>query len=136
MPIALVHAEETTQKLSKMKCYIILTLEKFYNTRYLMEQTPIKRWFTALLVGLFLCVQGISSAHATSVDGQSHEHDCILCTVSANQGDVQVVLPTPPAIYFSIDLQPFSPIATFTSALYSRPLARAPPPRGPPTLIQ
>jgi len=101
-----------------------------------MELTPLKRWFTALLVGLFLCVQGISSAHATSVDGQPHEHDCILCTVSANQGDVQAVLPTPPAIYEKFTLEPFSPVANFTSAPYSRPLARAPPPRGPPTLIQ
>lgn len=101
-----------------------------------MTLTSSKRWFTAFLVGLLLCLQLVSSAHATGFDEQPHEHDCIMCLVSVNQGDDQAVLPTPPIVYVRSVLQPSSYVTSFTSALYIRPFGRAPPPRSPPAPLQ
>lgn len=81
-------------------------------------------------------MQLASSAHATEFDEQPHEHDCIMCIGSVSQGDDQAILPTQTTIYVKSVLQPSSYVTSFTSALYTRPFGRAPPPRSPPAPLQ
>lgn len=85
-----------------------------------------------LFVTLFLAVQGISQAHATSNGGEDHSHDGVACDVMLVAAE-QVVLTPPPA-----EPAPFNGVDQKRKVpLQSDPLnlnfsGRAPPPRGPP----
>ena len=95
-----------------------------------------KRWYAALLIAFFLCMQGFSSAHAASFVDDPHDHDGVMCVVGVSQASGHAILPTPPVVFEPAPLQLIRYTAEFTSVRYLPAAARAPPGRSPPTPIQ
>ncbi|WP_371395412.1 hypothetical protein [Fretibacter rubidus] len=100
-----------------------------------MTLTRLYRFAIVALASLFFIVQSTSVTHAVSYDEAPHEHDGQVCVIGVvcGQNDVAVVplIPHTPALLI---------IATptdYTARPYAAPtkahIARAPPPRGPPT---
>jgi hypothetical protein len=95
----------------------------------------LHRGFIGLFIGLFLCFQIASTAHAARYDDVPHEHDGVACLLGAVTVEDHVLAPV--ILTNDYKAAPVSPVyvACFISADYTTPPGRAPPPRSPPSVI-
>lgn len=92
--------------------------------------------FVSLIVGLFFAFQISAAAHAIEHGENPHEHDGVSCVVTTLAENDQGVLPVEPelvALSMPVD---FTWIDIFKPIQVQTYHTRAPPPRGPPTIIQ
>lgn len=86
-------------------------------------------------IALFFALQSYGVAHASSYGDAPHEHDGVACSVTVMSDDQAVILPASPIIEPIASQTIIAVYPNFTSAPYTTPQGRAPPPRAPPNSI-
>ncbi len=91
----------------------------------------------AFLVMVMLFSQSVSLAHATSYGDTPHDHDEQICFIGAVMQDEQGDVLSKPVLPVRVNFA-YTPVYSmaYGQITVSLPQGRAPPPRGPPSLIQ
>lgn len=85
---------------------------------------------------MFLVFQVSAGAHAVTYGDAPHDHEGTTCVIVTVAEDDQGILPVAPEHIAEPIAMDFTWQETFTSAPIVTNQSRAPPPRGPPALIQ
>ncbi len=95
----------------------------------------LHRGLIGLFIGLFLCFQIASTAHAARYEDAPHEHDGVGCLLGAVAAEDQAVEPESDVSIYEVTVVCAHYETDFTSAKFTIPQGRAPPPRSPPLTI-